>query len=467
MCDTVVAVGNVTADGSVIFGKNSNREPNEAHNIEYIPRKEHKANSKVKCTYLSIPQVKETYSVLLLKPFWMFGCEMGANEFGVTIGNEAVWSKEPIRKKGLLGMDLMRLALERSKTAKEALETITSLLQLYGQGGQCSYTVIGRDYHNSFIIADPNEAWVLETADKYWIAEKVKGVRTISNTLTIETEYDLIHPELISHAIEKGYTKKEEEFNFAMDFIPKFRFYHAFKETKERAQYFAKGLERHRCTTALMLKNKGKITPTDVINVLRNHNITKEEESKWTPSKATATSPCHHAKSITVPDQTVGSLVSHIKKNIQVHWVTGSSAPCISTYKPIFFPRPGLTKKLTLAGAQFNAESFWWMNEKFHRLVILDYQKRLQEYKTERDKQEEILTEKVQNLLLKISDNPNEQEIEEMGKITRDAFSRNIQIVQKWTKIFQESTIEEKTNLWYRMFWAKQNKLANVKINRA
>ena len=62
---------------------------------------------------------------------------------------------------------------------------------------------------------------------------------------------------------------------------------------------------------------------------------------------------------------------------------------------------------------------------------------------------------------------PNEQEIEEMGKITRDAFSRNIQIVQKWTKIFQESTIEEKTSLRYRMFWAKQNKLANVKINSA
>ena len=139
MCDTVVAVGNSTKDGSVILGKNSNRVANEAHNIEYIPRKKHSRNSKVKCTYISIPQVEQTYDVLLLKPFWMFGCEMGANEHCLTIGNEAVWTKEPIRNTGLLGMDLMRLALERTKTAKTALEAIVSLLGEYGQGGQCSY----------------------------------------------------------------------------------------------------------------------------------------------------------------------------------------------------------------------------------------------------------------------------------------------------------------------------------------
>ena len=135
MCDTVVAVGNSTKDGSVIFGKNSNREPNEVHNIEFIPRQQYKPNTKVKCTYISIPQAEETFSVLLLKPYWMFGCEMGSNEFGVTIGNEAVWTKEPVRKTGLLGMDLIKLALERAKTSKEALEVITKLLEQYNQGG--------------------------------------------------------------------------------------------------------------------------------------------------------------------------------------------------------------------------------------------------------------------------------------------------------------------------------------------
>lgn len=202
MCDTIVAIGDATKDGSVIFGKNSDREPNEVHVIEYYPRKKHEEET-VRTTYLNIPQVEETYEVLLLKPFWIWGCEMGSNEFGVTIGNEAVWTKMPYRKIGLLGMDLMRLALERTKTASEALTLITKLLEEYGQGGPGGYTDKKLFYHNSFIIADKKEAWVLETADKFWIAEKVKGVRTISNTITIGKEYDLIHPELVDYAVKR------------------------------------------------------------------------------------------------------------------------------------------------------------------------------------------------------------------------------------------------------------------------
>jgi len=39
MCDTVVAVGESTKDGSIILGKNSNRVPNEVHNVEYVAGK--------------------------------------------------------------------------------------------------------------------------------------------------------------------------------------------------------------------------------------------------------------------------------------------------------------------------------------------------------------------------------------------------------------------------------------------
>ena len=173
MCDTIVALGNVTADGTVILAKNSDRETNEAQQIVVIPRAGHEKDATVKCTYIEIPQVRETYGVLLSKPFWIWGCEMGANEYGVAIGNEAVFAKVPAGKEpGLIGMDFIRLALERADTARRALEVIVELLGTYGQSGNCGL-LRKQYYHNSFIIADPTEAWVLETVDKFWAAERV------------------------------------------------------------------------------------------------------------------------------------------------------------------------------------------------------------------------------------------------------------------------------------------------------
>ena len=216
MCDTFVALPDVTEDQSVIFGKNSDREPNEAQVLEYHPAKSYDAGEQVQCTYITIPQVKETRSVLLSRPFWMWGAEIGANDKGVSIGNEAVWTIEPISKKGgLTGMDLLRLALERGETAQEAMETIVKLLADYGQGGICGFEDKKMAYHNSYIIADPKEAWVLETAGAFWAALRVKGFYSISNGLTIGTEIDEMHPDLVEHARKKKWLKKGQEFHFA------------------------------------------------------------------------------------------------------------------------------------------------------------------------------------------------------------------------------------------------------------
>ena len=105
------------------------------------------------------------------------GAEMGFNEYGLNIGNEAVFTKEKKGKDSLIGMDMLRLALERTKKAKEALDLIIELLQEYGQGGNCGYDH-NFHYHNSFLIADREEAYVLETAGKYYAAKKVKDFYT-------------------------------------------------------------------------------------------------------------------------------------------------------------------------------------------------------------------------------------------------------------------------------------------------
>ena len=58
MCDTFLALQPVTEDGAVLFGKNSDREPNEAQILEYQPAQVFSAPQTVQCTYRAIAQVK-------------------------------------------------------------------------------------------------------------------------------------------------------------------------------------------------------------------------------------------------------------------------------------------------------------------------------------------------------------------------------------------------------------------------
>ena len=167
MCDTFVALGSATAGGSVIFGKNSDREPNEAQEVCYYPSADHAPGEQVQCTYRALPQAAHTHAVLLSKPFWMWGAEMGLNEHGVAIGNEAVFTRLPYDKSpNLTGMDMLRLALERAATARAALDVITGLIESEGQGGNCGFTHPFY-YHNSFLIADPGEAWVVQDERRF------------------------------------------------------------------------------------------------------------------------------------------------------------------------------------------------------------------------------------------------------------------------------------------------------------
>src|SRR5665213_3889724 len=109
MCDTLIATPAVTARGAMLFGKNSDRERNEAQVLEMHPRRDHGRGASVRLTYVQIDQVIRTNACLISRPFWMWGAEMGANEHGVVIGNEAVFTDQPYAPAGLTGMDLLRL----------------------------------------------------------------------------------------------------------------------------------------------------------------------------------------------------------------------------------------------------------------------------------------------------------------------------------------------------------------------
>src|SRR5206468_10622834 len=140
--------------GVTLFAKNSDRPPRECQRLVQLPAARHPSGSRVRCQYVDIPQAPATAAVLGSQPYWLWGFEHGINEHRVAIGNQTVFARESLGKTGLLGMDLVRLGLERARSADEALEVLTDLLVAHGQGGS-GHAHVDWPYHNAFLIADP------------------------------------------------------------------------------------------------------------------------------------------------------------------------------------------------------------------------------------------------------------------------------------------------------------------------
>jgi dipeptidase len=371
MCDTVVATPEVTADGIMLFGKNSDRDANEAQYLEHVPAQTHAAGSPLRCTYIEIPQVERTNAILLSRPFWMWGAEMGANEHGLVIGNEAIFSKVPAQQDpALLGMDLLRLALERAATAREGVDVITSLLEKYGQGGGCSF-FHPFYYHNSFLLVDPREAWVLESVDHHWAAKQVRGVYAISNVLTLGNDFDLASPDLVSFAVQKGWCKGREDFDFS-------RCYSDLLYTQ-----FSDSRSRRSCSLKNLNANKGVLTIQHVLANLRDHGEARQD---WHPDKGImgANVCMHEGWGPIRSSQSTASLAAHLDPRLPTFFATGTSAPCTGIFKPVWLDA-GLPDLGPEPSQHYDVNSLFWRHEELHRATLEDYSVRIEAYRRERD----------------------------------------------------------------------------------
>lgn len=336
MCDTIVIV----TPGRVLFAKNSDRDPNEGQNLEWHPGRSNGRGATVGCTHIEIPDVEQTYATLISRPFWMWGAEMGANECGVVIGNEAVFTNQPYRDTGLLGMDLLRLALERAATAEEACSVITTLLEEHGQGGGCGHETRTFTYHNSFIIADGRGAFVLETADGYWAVEAVTGVRTISNGLTI------------------------------LDFANQF---------SDSVRTKVSGCATRQARTEELAEDA--TSALDLMALLRDHG-NGNEGSVYRFTNGGLNAPCVHGGGMIASSQTTASWVAELTPNSARHWATGTAAPCTGLFKPVSIDAP---VSLTPRAEDTVNDSLWWRHERLHRTVVRNPMILARLYREERD----------------------------------------------------------------------------------
>lgn len=371
MCDSFVALPQRSANSTMLFAKNSDRERNEAQALEFRRAEVHEAGALLLCTYITIPQAPRTYACVLSRPCWMWGAEIGANEHGLVIGNEAMHSIiAPNKTPALTGMDLVRLALERAANAAEAVEVITSLLETHGQGGNCGH-LNAFYYHNGFLIADGREAFVLETVGRWWAVERVERERALSNAYSIERGYERVGGGVAEHAAAQGWIGTDGRFDFASQLI----------DPERDSVSFGRG----RCARGshLLATYDGKLTPQTMMAVLRDHGE-EGEAAGWTPEHTKRRSICMHAAEAARRSQTTASWVSEWTPQGVVHWVTASAAPCLSVFKPIVL---GLTAPDIgpSPADKFYRRAHWWRHELWHRAALCDYAAQSAAIEAERD----------------------------------------------------------------------------------
>ena len=359
-CDTYVALGNSTADGTVLFAKSSNRSSEEAMRFTTYPRAQYKPGAMLKCSWIEIPQVAETYAVKGGQPWWGFGFEMGMNEFGVCAGNEALGTKIPtptnMLDKSLTGMDLLRLSLERGKTAYEAMHVVISLMEKYGQFGRCSADPKSTStYANSYIFADSKEAWVLETGGSEWIAKKVVDVWTVDNVCTIEEDYDEISPGLIKMAIEKKWYDPRDRFNWARN---------VGTENFSEIKYLR--------IRDMLKQKKGNIDVPFMMQVSRDRLEGTFMEGRYMPEHF-----YRHIDGTTNSASTAGVMLCHLREQaadpVKYVWWINEASPTTSMFSPHYFVSDP-PKELSIGDDQYDPEVPWWLFDTLDRMSRKNYE---------------------------------------------------------------------------------------------
>lgn len=356
-CDTLALGSPFYIGNKPFFGKNSDRPLGECQPLLYAPAADHAPGEMLSCTHLTIPQVSHTHAIIGSRPYWIWGFEMGMNDQGLMIGNEAQGSRcEPETAEGLLGMDMLRLALERCATAREAVDCIGSLLEVYGQNANAS-ALYDRRYENSFLAVDKNEIWLMETAGRQWVAKKITDWRAISNCYSIETDFDLCSKDLESYARSRRWLAPSEPMNFA-------KAYTAAGERQPRA------VPRWRRMCKLIAAHTEPLTREDVKQILRDHFEGEINAPRLGATFGTFMSVCMHAMCWD-SSQTAASWLWEWDEKLGPIVRYAPSIPCLSVYLPLYFTGH-LPRMLTAGGEKFDENSLWWQFERLAMAVSID-----------------------------------------------------------------------------------------------
>ncbi len=376
-CDTFATSRSHTVYGATVLGKNSDRPARESQPLRRLePRR---GNSRLRLAYLEIDDVDETIPHLGSSPYWCWGHEAGVNAHGVAIGNEALFTRDLVAnaarhrsggnvEPGILGMELLRIALERASTAQKAIEVMAGLVEQYGQWGAGTVSRMRAEaaYDNSYIVADSHEIWVLETSGRHWVSKRIdEPVWAVSNEPTIRTDWTGCSSELRAHAREQGWTGTEDPLDFAEVFTD--------PETSLQVSHIR--LQRSRQMLGDALK-AGALDFHDARRVLADHyEDTFLAGPKFNPARPDFHTLCMHEHPAGFTwGNTASSVIAVLPTKATPYMWWAAATPCTSVYLPVAVTGAQLPPTLSRAGTQhgegpnpeeaaddrFSAGSYWW-----------------------------------------------------------------------------------------------------------
>lgn len=276
-CFSMLAGNAATKDGSVLLAHNEDDWGELYVDWHKVPRIKHEKGEKVMLENGGmVDQVAESYSFLWLQMPGMQFSDSYMNEWGVTIASNQCKSREDnaVLTDGGIGYYLRRLMAERAKTAREAVEIGGQLVEEFG------YHYSGRTY----IIADPNEAWMMSVVKgKHWIAQRIPNehIAIIPNYYTIQ-EIDLRDSvnylgakDIITYALDRGWfdPEKEERFNFRNAYAEIESLYGIWNIPRhlDIINHFSEKKYGYRDQLPFSFAPMNKISHADIMNVLDTH----------------------------------------------------------------------------------------------------------------------------------------------------------------------------------------------------
>ena len=371
-CSSIIVGSKATKDGSVILAHNEDLANYCAHHYVYKPHLKH-GQGDVFTSYwgAAVPQPAETYGYTATKIFdksYVPGdVTSGINEYQVSVVNNMSYRRDapstlPTHGR-LIWTEFTQLALERAKTAREAVRIIGGLAHTYKLGSD-SGTIYG--------VADPSEGWWVEvTLEGQWVAQRVPddavGVRANIFRIGVVDFKDsrnfMYSDDLVTYAAKMGWHSGTGSFDFSKVYAASEKLDDPYNT---RRQWRAEELLKKRISS---------ITPRHVISVLRDHyegtpyDLT-DGHKKGSPHQTDERTLC----SINTEVSAVSHLRSWLPADVgAVSW-RAMATPCTSAYTPWYLGSREVPVAYRTGTNQHTQHSAYWTFREVSRFADVRYE---------------------------------------------------------------------------------------------